>query len=354
MSEVLPPPLRGPGLALFPIFTLLGQLVGAGVVQAVLDIGGAASYRTAFASQWPFTVLPLVVAFFLPESPPWLIRIQKLEYARRCHQRLDSSKDDAERDAAFEDFHQTILLEQKQSAFSDVSYWQCFRRTDTRRTMIIIFARFIPMFFGLPLFSTASYFLQTIDMSASRSIMFILIGVILGLVSNVSSFWTLTAFGRRTLLLVSLSIATVLWLSIGVAGCFTGESVTWYVALGMMATLIAVGLGAWPASHVVAAEVSSLRLRARAQGIGGVATNLANGVFSIFLPYIYNPDEGNLGARVGFVFSAFCAISVLLTWQYIPELKDRSNSDIDRMFEEHVPTRDFKRWSKIIEVPVVP
>ena len=202
------------------------------------------------------------------------------------------------------------------------------------------------MFFGLPLFSTASYFLQTISMSASRSIMFILIGVILGLVSNISSFWTLTAFGRRTLLLVSLSIATILWLTIGIAGCFTGDARTWYVALGMMATLITVGLGAWPASHVVAAETSSLRLRARAQGIGGVASNVANGIFSIFLPYIYNPDQGNLGARVGFVFSAFCAISVLFTWQYIPELKDRTNSEIDRMFEERLPTRDFKKWSE--------
>lgn len=345
MSENLPPALRGPGLALFPIFTLIGQLVGSIVVQVALDIQGAASYRTAFASQWPFTALPLVIAVFLPESPPWLIRVQKLDLARKCHQRLDNSPTDADRDAAFEEIHQTILLELKQSAFQDVSYMQCFQRTDTRRTLVIIFTHLIPMFFGLPLFATASYFLQTIGMSASRSILFILIGVVLGLISNVGAFWTLTHFGRRLLLLVSLSTATVLWASIGLAGCFSGDAMIWYVALCMMVTLITVGLGAWPASHVVAAETSSLRLRARSQGVGGVATNLANGAFSIVLPYIYNPDSGNLGARVGFVFSAFCAIAVFLTWQYIPELKDRTNNEIDEMFELRLKTREFKRWS---------
>ena len=138
MSEVLPPPLRGPGLALFPIFMLVGQLIGSIVVQAALSIEGAASYRTAFASQWPFTALPLLVAIFLPESPPWLIRLGKLEVARKCHQRLDSSKRKDDRDVAFEEIHQTILLEQKQSAFHDVTYMQCFQRADRRRTIIVV------------------------------------------------------------------------------------------------------------------------------------------------------------------------------------------------------------------------
>jgi MFS family permease len=38
MSEVLPPKLRGPVLAFFPIFTLLGQLIGSVVIYVCLDL----------------------------------------------------------------------------------------------------------------------------------------------------------------------------------------------------------------------------------------------------------------------------------------------------------------------------
>lgn len=45
MSEVLPVVLRGPIIAFYPIFTLLGQLVGSIVVYTSLKHTGAQSYR---------------------------------------------------------------------------------------------------------------------------------------------------------------------------------------------------------------------------------------------------------------------------------------------------------------------
>lgn len=41
ISEILPPVLRGPMLAFFPIFILLGQLMGSVVVYKSLDIAGS-------------------------------------------------------------------------------------------------------------------------------------------------------------------------------------------------------------------------------------------------------------------------------------------------------------------------
>lgn len=112
----------------------------------------------------------------------------------------------------------------------------------------------------------------------------------------------------------------------------------------MMIVTMVCGMGIWPASHVVAAETSSLQLRAKSQGIGWFVSGIASGVFSIILPYIYNADKGNLRAKTGFVMAGFAAVGVLATWLTVPEMKGRTPMEIDRMFALKLPTRSFKGW----------
>lgn len=112
----------------------------------------------------------------------------------------------------------------------------------------------------------------------------------------------------------------------------------------MMIVIMVCGLGIWPASHVVAAETSSLQLRAKSQGIGWFVSGIASGVFSIILPYIYNADKGNLKAKTGFVMAGFAAAGMVATWLSVPEMKGRSPMEIDRMFVLKLPTRSFKLW----------
>ncbi|TLS24975.1 hypothetical protein PpBr36_06926 [Pyricularia pennisetigena] len=347
-SEVLPPALRGPGIALYPIFTLLGQLVGAVVVQSVLEVKYMVNYRLALATQWPFTAIPLVVALLMPESPPWLVRMGRLDAARKSLTRLGSTRDDGSIDAELEGLKRIIELEREQSDNRKVGYIECFKGTDNRRSWIILFARVIPTFFGLPLFSTASYFLQVLNVPPRLSLLFTLIGVVIGLFANFASFWTLTTFGRRPLITATMAFAAVMWASIGIAGCYpsTLPAVQWYVIVAMIITISVVGVAAWPASHVVAVEASSLRLRARSQGIAGVAANLVMGVISIVLPYIYNQDQGNGGARVGFLFAFLCLVGTVLSWLFIPEMKDRTVEAVDAMFELQLPARAFATWRR--------
>ncbi|KAL8386830.1 hypothetical protein RB595_010356 [Gaeumannomyces hyphopodioides] len=347
-SEVLPSALRGPGVALYPIFTLVGQLVGSVVVQGLLNLPGATSYRAAFATQWPFTALSLAVALLAPESPAWLVRVGRLDAARASHTRLDSSPTEAERDAAFEELRGIARIEREQAGQRDVAYAECFRGVDTRRTLVTVFARCLPNFFGLPLFATASYFLQMIGVEARVSLLFMLAGVLVGLFSNLISLPLLTRFNRRSLLVPSLAVCTVVWTSIGIAGCFmaTGNAtvVRWFVSVAMMGAMASVSIGAWPAAHVVNCETSSLRLRARTQGLAGMATQLLAGVLNIALPYIYSPDQGNSGPKVGFLFAGFSALAVVSTWLYVPEMKNRDPLEIDLMFEQRLPARAFKGW----------
>ncbi|KAJ5110484.1 hypothetical protein N7532_001019 [Penicillium argentinense] len=340
MSEVLPVVLRGPIIAFLPIFTLLGQLIGSIVVYTSLKHKGSQSYRICFASQWPFSAVPLVLSAILPESPTWLVRRGRTEKALKMQRKLDTAEMNSEQ--IISDLQISIRAEEEERGTHN--YMDCFRGIHAWRTFIVAFASALPQLFGLQLLANASYFMQIVGMSATNSLIFLILGIGLGLIANVVSLWSLNAFGRRFLILLTLAVATVLWLAMGIAGCFTGIVTIWYTAVTMMIITMVCGLGIWPASHVVAAEASSLQLRAKTQGIGWFTSGITTGVFSIILPYMYNADSGNLRGKTGFVMAGFAAVGFLASWFSIPEMKGRSPMEIDRMFGLKLSTRAFRRW----------
>lgn len=202
----------------------------------------------------------------------------------------------------------------------------------------------MPQLFGLTLLANASYFLQIVGMEASLSVMFLIIGIVLGLLANVVSIWIVSAVRRRPLFLLTLVISTALWLGMGIAGCWSGTVVVWYTAVAMLAVVVVCGVGVWPTSYIVSGETSSLHLRAKTQGIGRFIGGFSTGIFGIALPYVFNPDEGSLRAKTGFVYAGLCAIALVVSWLIVPEMKGRSAVEIDRMFELGLPARQFERW----------
>lgn len=223
ISENVPTSLRGSMMALFPTFTMLGQLVGA--IEILVSSGDPSnkSYLVSFASQWPFSAVPFVMALIVPESPAYLVHRDRSTAALHAQRRLHISKIDIE--DLVEQLQQSIGLEREWA--QEVTYRDCFRGANARRTLIVIFSMVIPAFFGLPLLSNASYYLQVVGMSAQYSLVFLVLGIGLGLVSNGIGVWTASRIGRRPLTLISLIITTVLWLSMGIAGCWEGVVTIW-------------------------------------------------------------------------------------------------------------------------------
>ncbi|KAF5855652.1 hypothetical protein ETB97_008844 [Aspergillus alliaceus] len=343
MSEILTATLRGPILAFFPLFTLLGQLFGSVVVFTSVKEKGPSGYLKCFISEWPFSALPLLVSIFLPESPTWLIRRNRIDAARKAQRRLDSSNVDS--DASLEKLRSSIRHEDEEAQNHAATYLECFRGNNRRRTMIVLFASMIPQLFGLTLIAKSSYFLQIVGMEATASLMFLEVGIALGLVANIVSMWTLSRFNRVPLILFGLATSTFLWTGMGILGFFKGTVTIWWSAVTMMLVTSLCGATAWPASYAVGAEASALRLRAKSQGLGWVLSGFSNGVFGLVLPYIFNPDQGDLRGKTGFVYTGLGLLSLAATWYIVPEMKDRTPIEIDRMFELHLPVRDFKTWT---------
>lgn len=343
MSEVLPPKLRGSIIAFFPTFTLLGQLIGAAVIYACLDL--EKGYRICFATQWPFSVMPFVVALIIPESPTYLVRKGRLDDALRAQVRLDTPGTGADSRRAIDIIARDIEHEISGTK-ARATYADCFRGTNFRRTLIIFFANLMPQIFGLTLLSKASYFMQVVGMDASLSLLVLVGGIACGFAANLVSVWLLSLYGRRLLTLLSLTALVVLWTSMGIAGIWTGNSdaVIWFTTAALILIIITAGLGIWPCSFAISSETSSLHLRAKAQGIGWFTASAGSAIFGFTLPYAFNLDQGNLAGKTGFIHSGLCVIAWVVTFLYVPEMKGRTPAEIDRMFELRLPAREFETW----------
>jgi hypothetical protein len=105
----------------------------------------------------------------------------------------------------------------------------------------------------------------------------------------------------------------------------------------MMAIVICCGIGCWPASYVVSAETSALRLRSKTSGVGWLLGGFIQIGVGVGSPYLYNPDGAHLGGKTGFVFFGTALLGVVLTYLFIPELKGKSTLEIDRIFTQNGP-----------------
>ncbi|RYO79951.1 hypothetical protein DL766_009082 [Monosporascus sp. MC13-8B] len=340
VSENAPTSLRGPMMALFPTFTLMGQLIGSAVVFSIEGHETSKGYVAAFGSQWALSAAPLILSFVLPESPAYLVRRGQMDKALDAAKRLFEPRVSAT--AALEKI--AFNVENEKAMSREVTFMDCFNAAHRRRTGIILFVNILPALFGLGLLSSASYFLQTVGMDSKASLMFLISGIVLGLLANGASIWVLSRVGRRKLTCITIAIACLLWGSMGISGFWSTPPAILYAAISMNIIIVVCGIGCWPAGYAIMGETSALRLRSKSQAVGGVGAQISSILMSFILPYIFNPDAGNLKAKTGFVFAGLSAIAVIVSWIYIPEMKGRSVGEIDEMFRLGLPARDFKKW----------
>ena len=69
-----------------------------------------------------------------------------------------------------------------------------------------------------------------------------------------------------------------------------------------------------------------------------------NCIFTVVLPYIYNPDSGNMQGKTCFVFAGCSGLACIAAWIYLPEMKGRTAMEIDEMFAQRLSTKAFEKW----------
>lgn len=95
---------------------------------------------------------------------------------------------------------------------------------------------------------------------------------------------------------------------------------------------------------VICAEVSSYRLRLETQAIGVISNAAVTWLFTFAVPYIYNTDAGNLGARSAFVFMGTSVLLLMGSYYLVPDLQGFKTAEVDWLYEQGIEVRKFQRY----------
>ncbi|KKY13085.1 putative sugar transporter family protein [Diplodia seriata] len=307
-SEVVPVALRGYLTTYVNICWGFGQLIGVGVIKSMLPRNDEWSFRIPYALQWMWPVPLIVIIFFAPESPWWLVRKGRVADAKKSILRLTSLNRDTDFDAdeTIAMMTHTTALESETTA--GATYMDCFKGHDLRRTEIIC--------------------MYAIN------------------VAGTGCAWFLMArgIGRRSLYfwgLVGLCLMLFLMGCLGFVPKAHKDSAALATGAMMICWAMVYQCSVGSVAYSLVSEISSRRLQVKTVVLGRNLYNVVGIICGILSPYMLNPGAWNWGNYTGFFWAGICFCCIIYTYFRLPEPSGRSFAEMDILFEKGVSARKF-------------
>ncbi|GAB7348640.1 hypothetical protein MBLNU459_g7012t1 [Dothideomycetes sp. NU459] len=339
-SEISPIRLRGPIQSAIVLFTVLMQALGLVVLREYVTIIEQTAFRHVFAIQWAFAGLTAVLFAIAPESPTWLILKNRDEDAKKSMQRLYGSNN---HEARYRHLRHEIKVEAAaEHAHGIGSYLDLFRGSNLKRTLTVMLVFFGVGLCGASFLAQSIYFLIIAGLPAVHTFDVSIGGFALAVFAIIGSWVYIEKVGRRSLWLIGTVVNCVIMVIIGGLYYAPGKGPIWAIAILMNVLVTWQNTTLTSVSWVVAGEISAYRLRGKNQSIAVMSNSFTTWLFNFILPYIYNVDAGNLGARTGFVFAAASAVLFLASYFVVPDLRGFATDEIDWLYESKISVRKFQ------------
>lgn len=265
LGEVAPTPARGVLTAAAGLALTIGPFIVSLVVKGTGDKPNSWAYRSVFLAQYGFTAAGAVLLPFMPESPWWL-----LSKGRRSDAMIALSKFGYTPEQAQQYTSAAITtLEHARKETEGVTYLECFRKSNLRRTVIAAAPLSIQALSGLFFVSAYStYYQQLAGYPTSTTFSFGIVQNILSMTGNACSWFLIDRIGRRPLSCYGMLVLTILLLITGGVACIGTRSATrGTVALLLLYNWlynVSIGSTAYP----ILIETPTSRLRAKTASIG--------------------------------------------------------------------------------------
>lgn len=344
-SEVCPVALRGYLTTYVNFCWGLGQLIGVGVISAMINRDDEWSYRIPYGLQWMWP-LPLLIGIFLaPESPWWLVRNGRTQEAKKSLLRLTSVRPDSEFDAeeTISMMVHTTALEAKITR--GASYLDCFKGTDLRRTEIVCMVWAIQNLSGNSFSNYSTYFLKQAGLNTSKAYAFAMGQYAINMAGVFGAWFLMTlGIGRRALYLYGLCGLCIMLFVMGFLGLVPDSHRTQSsLATGSMMVIWALfyQLSVGTVAYSLVAELSTRRLQIKTVVLGRNLYNIVAIICGVLTPYMLNPGAWDWGNYAGFFWGGLCFCCIVYTYFRVPEPKGRSFAELDVLFERGISARKF-------------
>jgi SP family general alpha glucoside:H+ symporter-like MFS transporter len=342
-SEVCPVVLRCYLTTYVNLCWVIGQLLASGVLYGLQGRADQWAYRIPFAIQWVWPIPIMIGVFFAPESPWWLVRRGRKAEAIASLERLTGTRDpnfNAEETVAM----MVHTNELEKEIESGVSYFDCFRGIDRRRTEVVCFTWAAQNLCGAGLMGYSTYFYLNAGLPTSQAFAMSLGQYALGMCGTLFSWVLMTHFGRRTLYVGGLMSLFVFLMVVGFISLAGHQNIgaSWGMGSMLLVYTFVYDSTIGSVCYSLVSELSSTRLRIKTVVLARNLYNCFSIINGVIIPYMLNPTAWDWGGKAGFFWAGFCALCLVWAFFRLPEPKDRTFAELDVLFRRGVSARKFK------------
>lgn len=329
-AEVSPPQLRAAVVSVTEILINLGVVLGylSALLLELPSLKGNVGWRLVTGLAALPALLTILCAYFLPESPRWLMQVDRRSDAKSCLERLRGGPGEAV-DAELRSIEDAIAMEAQEAGWREVL---CPAKPVQRMLVVGIGIAFFQQMCGSEAIVYYSpTILENLGLTGERgqNMGTIAVGVAKLLGACCGALF-LDRFGRRPAVLLScLGVACTL---AGLAGLQEAQGASVFAGLALLcAFMIFFELALAPAAFVLGTECYPLAIRAKALSLGMFTTRFLSGAVSVAFPPIV--EALTLEPCLWFFFG-FTAVGVVWAWAVVPETRGVPLEAVSRHFEQ--------------------
>ncbi|CAK7229113.1 hypothetical protein SEUCBS140593_007137 [Sporothrix eucalyptigena] len=339
-SDVCPLALRAYLTTYVNLCWIIGQLIAAGVLRAMVNVTSDWGFRLPFALQWVWPVPILIGSCFAPESPYWLVQMGRIKEARYSLKRLTSSGDESNIDTTLAMMQYTNETEKEAAA--GLSYFDCFKKTNLRRTEIVCGVYQVQELCGSGIMAYSTVFFEEAGLPTTQSFNMSMVQYALGVIGGVLAWWLMIGFGRRTLYVWGTWVLCVVIMGTGFCGIVTNTAASWAAGTLLLVYSLIYNFTLGPVCYSLVAEIPSTRLKSKTIILSRNLYNVTGIIINILINYQLTSTSWNWGAKSGFFWGGLCFLCGLWCQFRVPEPKGRTYAELDALFEQGVSARAFR------------
>lgn len=340
ISELTQPEKRGKFVSIYQLSITLGILLAFLIDWIVLSnagdragvITGEASgffnwlfvseiWRGMFGTEIPIASLFLILLFFSPKSPRWLVAQDRKSEALTIMERL-SGKQQAKAQMA----EINEMVQEEKGGFKELL--KPFMRTP------LLIGILLPMFSHLSGIAAIMYFAPNILNESFQNVESSFLGAVLvGVVNSAFTFvaiLNIERFGRRKLLLVGVTGAFLSLTGVGIMFAIGSN----LVIIPLLCYVASFAFSFGPVTWVIISEIFPTKVRGLAASIGSFSLMVTGFFITLTNPVFLKTIDPS---GTFFLYGALTLPAIWFIWKFIPETKGKTLEQIEKYWRE-------KKW----------
>lgn len=337
IAEITPAAVRGKMVSVNQFAIVTGILI-VYFVNYFVAFQGDEAWNVATGWRWMFasgsipSAIFLVLLFFVPESPRWLVEKGESEKAREILAKVGGRS-----------FADSEVRSIEASLDQEVESLRQLFKPGWRKVMFLgIALAILQQVTGINVFMYyAPEIFKQLGAGANTALLETVIVGVVNLSFTIVAIRTVDRLGRKPLMMIGAAGMFISLVAMGLAAQL--QAVSLWVLLCILSYIACFALSVGPVTWVILSEIYPTRIRGRALSVATFFLWSANFIVSQTFPMMDENPTLIAHFNHGFpfyLFAFFCVVQMLTVWKFFPETKGHSLEEIEGFW--NIPPMDSK------------